>query len=355
MSDRGHPRASSWSQLAARILALARVGAARAVAVTACPASGKTTLAAEVAAVVDGAGRPVVRGGLRRLPPAARQRAATGGTGPRPRATWTTRYDPDGAAPAGARPGGRRRAVRRARVATTSPVTSRCDRGAGAVAAGSVVLVEGSFLLVAGPRPAGGTSAVLRRRRRRAGARRGRWPRDARPRDAGRRCASCTCGATWRPESMHAGARRPVVARRRGGRPHRPGRAPAARADWLDPVAPTRRTAHTRDTWATSTSTASATTSPTGGACCATSRSGSARAPRSRWSGQRRRQDHAAAHRRRRHRPARGRDRPVRRARRDAPVRRVGARRLDGARPAACRSRRPPSARPPRRWSRPSC
>jgi uridine kinase len=47
-------------QLAARILALPE-DAPRAVALTGMSCSGKTTLAAEVAAVVDGAGRPVVR------------------------------------------------------------------------------------------------------------------------------------------------------------------------------------------------------------------------------------------------------------------------------------------------------
>jgi uridine kinase len=47
-------------QVAARILALDET-APRAVAITGMSCSGKTTLAAEVAAVVEGAGRPVVR------------------------------------------------------------------------------------------------------------------------------------------------------------------------------------------------------------------------------------------------------------------------------------------------------
>ena len=168
--------------------------------------------------------RPTGRTGrLRRLPPPEAS-AATGWAGPRPRATWTTRSTPTrcaGWCSTRWPPAGRPSCPPSYDLAGDVPV----DPAPVPVAAGSVVLVEGSFLLVAGPgRP--------------VGPRRCSWSPTPSGCSSGRWCATRTWGRRPGARDVPAplpggrvaapGARRPVVARRRGRRPHRPGRAPPA-------------------------------------------------------------------------------------------------------------------------------
>lgn len=131
-------------QLAAQILALDEK-APRAVALTGMSCAGKTTLAAEVATVVDGAGRPVVPIAYDDFHHPRERRHRLGRTSAE--GYLDDAFDPDAL----------RRLVLDPVAAGGPAVVPGCYDLAGdlavepapvAVAAGSVVLVEGSFLLV---------------------------------------------------------------------------------------------------------------------------------------------------------------------------------------------------------------
>jgi uridine kinase len=131
-------------QLAAQILALDE-SAPRAVAVTGMSCAGKTTLAAEVSTVVDGAGRPVVPVAYDDFHHARARRYRLGRTSAEgylddsfdPEALGRLVLDPVAA-------GGPAVVTASYDLAGDVPV----ERAPVPVAAGSVVLVEGSFLLV---------------------------------------------------------------------------------------------------------------------------------------------------------------------------------------------------------------
>ncbi|MDQ1600895.1 MAG: uridine kinase [Actinomycetota bacterium] len=131
-------------QLAAQILALDE-SAPRAVALTGMSCAGKTTLAAEVAAVVDGAGRPVVPVAYDDFHHPRERRYRLGRTSAE--GYLDDSFDPDSLSrlvldPVAA--GGPSVVPAAYDLAGDVPV----DRAPVPVAAGSVVLVEGSFLLV---------------------------------------------------------------------------------------------------------------------------------------------------------------------------------------------------------------
>ena len=131
-------------QLAAQILALDE-SAPRAVALTGMSCAGKTTLAAEVAAVVDGAGRPVVPVAYDDFHHPRARRYRLGRTSAE--GYLDDSFDSDALGrlvldPVAA--GGPSVVPASSDLAGDVPV----DRAPVPVAAGSVVLVEGSFLLV---------------------------------------------------------------------------------------------------------------------------------------------------------------------------------------------------------------
>jgi len=131
-------------QLAAQILALDE-SAPRAVALTGMSCAGKTTLAAEVAAVVDGAGRPVVPVAYDDFHHPRKRRYRLGRTSAE--GYLDDSFDPDSLSrlvldPVAA--GGPAVVPGSYDLAGDVPV----DRAPVPIAAGSVVLVEGSFLLV---------------------------------------------------------------------------------------------------------------------------------------------------------------------------------------------------------------
>lgn len=131
-------------QLAAQILALDE-SAPRAVALTGMSCAGKTTLAAEVAAVVDGAGRPVVPVAYDDFHHPKQRRYRLGRTSAE--GYLDDSFDPDSLSrlvldPVAA--GGPSVVPAAYDLAGDIPV----DRAPVPIAAGSVVLVEGSFLLV---------------------------------------------------------------------------------------------------------------------------------------------------------------------------------------------------------------
>ncbi len=131
-------------QLAAQILALDE-SAPRAVALTGMSCAGKTTLAAEVAAVVDGAGRPVVPVAYDDFHHPKQRRYRLGRTSAE--GYLDDSFDPDSLSrlvldPVAA--GGPSVVPAAYDLAGDVPV----DRAPVPIAAGSVVLVEGSFLLV---------------------------------------------------------------------------------------------------------------------------------------------------------------------------------------------------------------
>ena len=131
-------------QLAAQILALDEA-APRAVALTGMSCAGKTTLAAEVAAVVDGAGRPVVPVAYDDFHHPKKRRYRLGRTSAE--GYLDDSFDPDSLSrlvldPVAA--GGQSVVPGAYDLAGDVPV----DRAPVPIGAGSVVLVEGSFLLV---------------------------------------------------------------------------------------------------------------------------------------------------------------------------------------------------------------
>ncbi len=131
-------------QLAAQILALDE-SAPRAVALTGMSCAGKTTLAAEVAAVVDGAGRPVVPVAYDDFHHPRQRRYRLGRTSAE--GYLDDSFDPDSLSllvldPVAA--GGPSVLPASYDLAGDVPV----DAAPVPIAAGSVVLVEGSFLLV---------------------------------------------------------------------------------------------------------------------------------------------------------------------------------------------------------------
>jgi uridine kinase len=131
-------------QLAAQILALDE-SAPRAVAVTGMSCAGKTTLAAEVAAVVDGAGRPVVPVAYDDFHHPKQRRYRLGRTSAE--GYLDDSFDPDALSRLVLDPvtaGGPSVVPAAYDLAGDVPV----DRAPVPIAAGSVVLVEGSFLLV---------------------------------------------------------------------------------------------------------------------------------------------------------------------------------------------------------------
>ena len=131
-------------QLAAQILALDE-SAPRAVALTGMSCAGKTTLAAEVAAVVDGAGRPVVPVGYDDFHHPRARRYRLGRTSAEGYLDDSFDFDALGRLvldPVAA--GGPSVVPASYDLAGDVPV----DRAPVPIAAGSVVLVEGSFLLV---------------------------------------------------------------------------------------------------------------------------------------------------------------------------------------------------------------
>ena len=131
-------------QLAAQVLALDE-SAPRAVALTGMSCAGKTTLAAEVAAVVDGAGRPVVPVAYDDFHHPKKRRYRLGRTSAE--GYLDDSFDPDSLSrlvldPVAA--GGQSVVPGAYDLAGDVPV----DRAPVPIGAGSVVLVEGSFLLV---------------------------------------------------------------------------------------------------------------------------------------------------------------------------------------------------------------